>query len=185
MKDFFRLFQSLSLSRKMALGVITCLPILVLVHLFFSDSASVQKDFIPAFKIVKDSLLEKVIRENYQNTGIKLDSKRVKALQVSGKGRQKLYVFDFNNQQLCGMAGCLYTAYTREGVRVLNIYLHPYLPKPKTLFTVDRQKTSDGFPCLILSQLQDTSSLSLRQYCYLSSSKAFIQFNQYSESLWK
>ncbi|GAB4202710.1 MAG: hypothetical protein Fur006_56480 [Coleofasciculaceae cyanobacterium] len=185
MKKFFRLFQSLSLLRKIALYVITCLPILVLAHLFFSDSASVQKDFIPAFKIVEKSLLEKVVRENHQNTGIKLDPQRIKALQVSGKGRQKLYIFDFNNQQLCGMAGCLYAAYTPEGVRVLNIYLRPYLPKFKTLFTVDRQKTSDGFPCLILSQLQDTSSLSLRQYCYLSSSKAFIEFNQYSESLLK
>lgn len=184
MNNFVKYFQSL-LSNKIVWFVITCLLISLFVHLVFSDSVSRKKEFIPALKVVEKSLLQKVIHENYQNTGVQLESNKIKVLQISGKGLQKLYIFDFNTPQLCGKAGCLYSAYTNNGERVLNIYLHPYLPKPKTLFAVDRQKTSDGFPCLVLSQLQDDKTLSLNQYCYLSSSKAFVQFNQYSESLLK
>jgi hypothetical protein len=182
MKDVFAKFQSLPLPKKLCLGAVALLPVLLIVPIFSLTSNATSR-FVPASKSVSKSLLDKVIQENYRDTGVELDRKQIKALLIQGSGRQRLYVFNFNNSQLCGIAGCLYVAYTQEGNRVLNLYLQPNLPKGRELLAVERQKSSDGFPCLNLTQVLDSNTLSVTQYCYLNSSQAFVQFNQQSLSI--
>jgi hypothetical protein len=182
MKEFFCKFQSLPLPKKLCWGGVALLPVYLIVPIM-SLAGNASSKFIPASRLVSKSLLDKVIQENYLNTAVKLDRQQLKVLQIQGSNLHKLYFFDFNNSQLCGIAGCLYVAYIQEGTQVLNLYLQPNLPKGRELFAVDRQKYSDGFPCLNLTQVLDDNTLSVTQYCYLKSSQAFVQFNQQSVSI--
>ncbi len=144
MKDVFAKFQSLPLPKKLCLGAVALLPVLLIVPIF-SLTGNATSRFVPASRSVSKSLLDKVIQENYRDTGVELDRKQIKALLIQGSGCQRLYVFNFNNSQLCGIAGCLYVAYTQEGNRVLNLYLQPNLPKGRELLAVERPPSETPF----------------------------------------
>lgn len=61
-----------------------------------------QVRFVSARRVVDPSFLEMVIRDNY-NGSSRLEPKVVR--------RNGFLIFDFNSPELCGVAGCLYSAY--------------------------------------------------------------------------
>ncbi|MCA1992530.1 MAG: type IV secretion system DNA-binding domain-containing protein [Coleofasciculus sp. S288] len=150
MKDFFSKFQSLPLPKKLCLGSVALLPVFIIVPIF-SLTGNASSRFVPAYKSVSKSLLDKVIQENSLNIGVNLERKQLKVLQIQGSITQKLYIFDFNNSHLCGMAGCLYVAYTQEGNRVL-ISVCGAAGSGKTFSVIDpliRSSLDQGFPTIV------------------------------------
>ncbi|MGL5060861.1 MAG: hypothetical protein ACRC62_12865 [Microcoleus sp.] len=119
---------------------------------------------------MSQSFLNEVVRENYiTSAGVEsLDRARMQVLELpfvagSGRGRSAL-VFRFNSQNLCGVGGCLYSAYI-DHQKVLSVLLQSSEPKFKFLDVANQ-----GIPCLAIAQNSiDRSGEVESQYCWFGS----------------
>ncbi len=116
--------------------------------------------FVDARIVAPESLIGKAVNENYHS---ELGTIYPKVFRL--RAGKELFVFDFNTQELCGVAGCLHAVYTREGQRLLSIYLRSELPNKTTkLLAVDG--TENGFPCLKTAQFDEKNNLIVAtRYC--------------------
>ncbi|NER29860.1 MAG: hypothetical protein F6J89_20130 [Symploca sp. SIO1C4] len=131
-------------------------------------------DWLPAKQAVNNQgLLQNILNENSDAFDEKLPLTIEDILVLKTR---ILDIFDFNNQALCGQAGCLYTVYTREGKQVLSLLLNPDLPEGVELFTVTDIKRN-GLPCLIANQRTTDNHILRSLYCY-ENGTSFIQVNQ-------
>lgn len=105
-----------------------------------------------ASKIIDTGLLTKIVQDNTTDS---ISPETIKAMSL-GDG---IYLIDFNSQELCGRAGCLYVAYTKEGERVLNLMLQP-MPDLFSLNSSDPTRT-----CLDIRQPQGNQTL-IHTYCH-------------------
>ncbi|MEL6382871.1 MAG: hypothetical protein AAFQ89_10430 [Cyanobacteria bacterium J06626_18] len=145
--------------------------------------------FVAAHTVVPKRLLNQAIAENYLDPGNDpLDQKTIEVMKVSGQSGPTFYIFDFQTPKLCGIAGCLYSIYTRKGDRALSLFLHTNLPKGVPLFQAESQ-TSSGLSCLLVRQpdpaadLQNPATVIATQYCYQHGTQEFISQVQYQEQI--
>ncbi|MEQ8469132.1 hypothetical protein [Coleofasciculus sp. E1-EBD-02] len=105
-----------------------------------------------ASKIIDSGLLTKIAQDN---TTDNINPETIKAMSL-GDG---IYLIDFNTPQLCGRAGCLYVAYTKQGDRIFNLILQPQ----SDLF---RLNSSDPTrTCLNIRQPKGNQTL-IHTYCH-------------------
>ncbi len=110
-----------------------------------------QNEWVPASEIVSPSLLDRILE---QNTTTPIEAEQVRAMSLDG-----VLLIDFNHPSLCGRMGCLYTAYSKEGDRLLNLVLQPQ----PNLFTIN--KTDSSRLCLDIKQPQSGQTL-IYTYCH-------------------
>jgi hypothetical protein len=148
-----------SLKGKVAVFAIGCA--LILSSLAILARANNSQDFVDARKVAPDSLIKQAISENYLTTD---DTIFPQVLRLNGE--KELYIFDFNTRELCGAVGCLYAVYTREGQRVLSVYLKSDFPNKKVkLFSADG--VENKFPCLLTRQFDGANQkIVATRYCY-------------------
>ncbi|MBE9150676.1 hypothetical protein IQ257_19705 [Coleofasciculus sp. LEGE 07092] len=129
--------------------VVVLIPVLVAV---FSIVVAIRQQvrFVSARQVVDPIFLDSVIRENYTGSE-QLDPKVVR--------RDGFLIFDFRSQELCGVAGCLYSAYV-DGDSI-SFYLQK-VPKDLDLFTFERHGAAK---CFVTSQSQSEGIIATR-YCY-------------------
>lgn len=134
-----------------------------------------QDDFIPARNVVDPAFLETVIRDNYSG------SAQLNPMVIRRDG---FLIFDFNSQELCGIAGCLYAAYVNgnhispstpvrlsaqgeslradaERSRSISFYLKQ-VSKTVNLFSFERQGLAN---CFVTSQ-SVTKGIIRTRYCH-------------------
>ncbi len=146
---FFGLFKSLP-KRNQELVVILAV-LFILVQGYFAVMARQQQvRFVSARRTVDPRFLEAVIRENYAGSE-HLEPKVVR--------RDGFLIFDFNSQELCGVAGCLYAAYANGDH--LSFYLKQ-VPKAVSLFSFERQGLAN---CFVASQSVARGIIRTR-YCH-------------------
>jgi hypothetical protein len=109
-------------------------------------------EWLKASKIIAQNLLTQIIQANATDT---IDLEAIKAMKLD----QGIILIDFNSQNLCGQAGCLYVAYTKEGDRVLSLILQPQ----SDLFTINQ--ADPNRTCIDIKQPQDNQTL-IHTYCY-------------------
>jgi len=68
-----------------------------------------DQGFVDARKVAPESLIDQAVNENYHSP---LGTIYPKVFRL--RAGKELFVFDFNTQELCGVAGCLYAVYTRD-----------------------------------------------------------------------
>lgn len=95
-------------------------------------------------------LLRLVVKQNYPVAENATPLKQIQVLPIHTDSNP-LYIFDFNNPELCGRGGCLFAVYTATGKSVLRLLLSPLSSLNVPLFSVSSQ-TLSGYPCLIISQ---------------------------------
>ncbi|GEM_PF-2654817 len=105
-----------------------------------------------ASKIIAQNLLTQIIQANATDT---IDPEAIKAMKLD----QGIILIDFRSQNLCGQAGCLYVAYTKEGSRVLSLILQPQ----SDLFTINQ--ADPNRTCIDIRQPQDNQTL-IHTYCH-------------------
>lgn len=131
--------------------VVTLVSILVLVGVFAVIVAMRQQvRFVLARKVVDPTFLDVVIRENYAGYS-QLDPYVVQ--------RNGFLIFDFNSQELCGVAGCLYSAYV-DGDHI-SFYLRN-VPKNVNLFDFEQHGTAK---CFVTAQSGEKGMIKTR-YCH-------------------
>ncbi|MFP4410669.1 hypothetical protein [Coleofasciculus sp.] len=109
-----------------------------------------QVRFVSARQVVDPIFLDSVIRENY--TGFEqLDPKVVR--------QNGFLIFDFRSQELCGVAGCLYSAYV-DGDHI-SFYLQK-APNNVDLFTFEQHGTAK---CFVTAQSGEKGIIRTR-YCH-------------------
>ncbi|MBE9128017.1 MULTISPECIES: hypothetical protein [unclassified Coleofasciculus] len=111
-------------------------------------------NWIPAQRAISQGLLTKIMSEN--STGVDIDPEATKVLKLKGG----IKLIDFNSPDLCGRAGCVYAAYTKEGSRKLHLILQPQ----PDLFTIS-QESRNGIPCLEIKQPSGDKTIQ-HTYCY-------------------
>jgi hypothetical protein len=118
---------------------------------------------------VSPNLVKKAVAENYFPIGSQkqinpkvLVLKGQKDFYPSGGERKKLYVFNFDTLDLCGVAGCLYVVYSSNGQKLLSLYLHQQ--ENIDLFAVD--ESQKDFSCLKVTQHALPKGLIETRYCY-------------------
>ncbi|MBD2181854.1 hypothetical protein H6S82_00100 [Planktothrix sp. FACHB-1355] len=121
----------------------------------------------PAQKVVETALFQKVLKENFQSASNESFPNAVKVKVVTLAADQKYFVFDFNTAKLCGVAGCLYSAYTTDSQRILSLMLKPQLPKGFSLL-VQSSETRNGYPCLDVFQRNSNELVSRSHFCFES-----------------
>lgn len=109
-----------------------------------------QDDFIPARNVVDPAFLETVIRDNYSGYA---------QLNPTVLRRDGFLIFDFNSQELCGIAGCLYAAYVNGNH--ISFYLKQ-VSKTVSLFSFERQGLAN---CFVTSQSVAKGIIRTR-YCH-------------------
>jgi hypothetical protein len=109
-----------------------------------------QVRFVSARRVIDPSYLEMVIQENYAGSS-RLEPK---ILQRNG-----FLIFDFNSQELCGVAGCLYSAYVNGSQT--SFYLKR-VPKPVDLFRFEQHGAAE---CFVTAQPGDKGIIKTR-YCH-------------------
>ncbi len=120
------------------------------------------------------------VLKNLRNTSIvgEIKENAIKVMEIQSLGKGKLYIFDFNSPQLCGVGGCLYSIYHESGQLLLQLIANPHLP-PKENFIQVSNTISQEFPCLTITQntnVENTVSHTL--YCYQDG-----KYTRFNESL--
>ncbi|MBD0362472.1 MAG: hypothetical protein ICV55_06805 [Coleofasciculus sp. C3-bin4] len=120
-----------------------------------------SQGFVDARKVAPNSLIRQAISDNYLTSNGTIFPQVLKL-----NGEKELYIFDFNTRELCGAMGCLYAVYTREGKRVLSVYLKSGFPNKKMkLFSADG--VENKFPCLLTKQFDEAhQKIVATRYCY-------------------
>jgi hypothetical protein len=118
---------------------------------------------------VSPDLVKKAVTENYFPISEKkqispkiLRLEGQKDFYPTGIDRKKLYVFNFDTPDLCGVAGCLYAVYSSNGQKLLSFYLQQ--PKNTDLFVVDENQKD--LSCLKVTQPALPKRLIETRYCY-------------------
>ncbi|HEY9690638.1 MAG TPA: hypothetical protein V6D15_00360 [Oculatellaceae cyanobacterium] len=122
------------------------------------------------------SVLNTAVQQNYLHFSKDqpLDINKMKVLKITGEA-EPIYLFNLNNNQLCGQAGCLYVGYSLSGKRVINLVLNTFLPSDTNLISVTKELIND-YPCLeILQPIHKINNLQKSSYCYTGNS--FTQIN--------
>jgi hypothetical protein len=109
-----------------------------------------QVRFVSARSVVDPLFLEMVIQENYAGSS---------GLEPNVVRRKGFLIFDFNSPELCGVAGCLYSAYA-NGSHV-SFYLKK-VPQTVELFTFEQHGAAQ---CFVTAQLGDKGIIKTR-YCH-------------------
>ncbi|MFB2920328.1 MULTISPECIES: hypothetical protein [Aerosakkonema] len=121
----------------------------------------------PAQKIVETALVQKALKESFQRTNNEPspDAEQVKVITLAAD--KKYFLFDFNALELCGVAGCLYSAYTTDGQNILNLMLKPQLPKGFSLLAPSSE-IRNGYRCLDVFQQNSNELVSRSHFCFES-----------------
>jgi hypothetical protein len=95
----------------------------------------------------------------------------IKVAVIPTRGKNHLYIFNFNSPNLCGELGCLYAGYlsnAQGSKQVFNLYLQPNVLPGKHLITLmkDNLKNSSGLPCLDVQQVINNTTLQKLIYCF-------------------
>lgn len=131
--------------------VVTLVSILVLVGVFAVIVAMRQQvRFVSARKVVDPTFLDVVIRENYAGYS---------QLNPYVVQRNGFLIFDFKSQELCGVAGCLYSAYV-DGDSI-SFYLKN-VPPNVNLFDFEQHGTAK---CFVTAQSGEKGIIRTR-YCH-------------------
>jgi hypothetical protein len=149
LKRFFKVFRSLPKRNQLLVVTVVLIPALVGV---FSIIVAYQQQvrFVSARQVVDPIFLDSVIQENY--TGFEqLDPKVVR--------RNGFLIFDFKSQELCGVAGCLYSAYV-DGDHI-SFYLKDVSQNVK-LFDFEQHGTAK---CFVTAQSGEKGIIKTR-YCH-------------------
>ncbi|HEY9596431.1 MAG TPA: hypothetical protein V6D33_02030 [Cyanophyceae cyanobacterium] len=109
-----------------------------------------QVRFVSARRVVDPSFLEMVIHENYAGSS-QLEPKVVR--------RNGFLIFDFNSPELCGVAGCLYSAYVNGSHT--SFYLKK-VPQSIDLFTFEQHGAAQ---CFVTAQ-QGNKGIIETRYCH-------------------
>lgn len=112
-----------------------------------------------ASKVIDSGLLTQIIQDNSTEN---INPETIRVMKLDEKNDlldEKIYLIDFNSQQLCGQAGCLYVAYTKGGERVLNLILQPQ----SDLFSIN--SSDPNRTCIDIKQPQDNQIL-IHTYCH-------------------
>lgn len=176
------------MTKQMSLGG-SLAVVLILSVKFMLMSGPAVNQFAPAYKVVPNRLLNQAIAENYLDPGnAPLDREAIEVMKLSGQSGPTFYIFDFKTPKLCGLTGCLYSIYTRDGDRTLSLFLHTNLPGEVPLFQAEAQ-TSSGLPCITIRQpdptadLQNPTTIIATQYCYQHRTQEFTSQVQYQEQI--
>jgi hypothetical protein len=161
----------------MVIIVIVCIAILTITmtpishtHLFSNTRTFTWKE---ATSNTPSSLLKQVLSVK---TMRQIDEKLIHVMQIPSREGKNFYVFDFRSPQLCGSKGCLYQIYDQSGQQHLELIANPNLPPSEKLIQVSNT-SSQGFPCLIITQATTTENLVSRSlYCYRDST--YVRLNQ-------
>jgi len=130
-----------------------------------------------ATKVASVSVLQSVVAAD-TSLDPKTAYKDVQAWVANGRNAS-LAVFDYHNTGVCGVLGCLYSAYVIKKntipTRVFSAYFDPALPPNYALFAVADSKFEE-LPCIQVNQSHDQA---LRQlsYCYNGKSYQLAQSN--------
>ena len=160
-----------------SLHLVLVIGILVALIVFMSvwgNSASKSVNWV-GYRLVPNDVLQKVVQENYlpPSPNESLDVKQIKVLPVKGE-KDNLYVIDFNTQQLCGQAGCLYVGYTQSRSAAFRFLLEPKLPQGFSLFGLS-DSYRNGYPCLIITQVpKESATVESSTYCYEGNSFIWV-----------
>jgi hypothetical protein len=149
LSKFLKLFLSLPKRNQQIVGAV----VLLLVSVGISSIAISRQQpvrFLLARRVVDPSFLEMVIQDNYAGSS-QLEPKVFR--------RDGFLIFDFNSQELCGVAGCLYAAYANGDH--LSFYLKQ-VPKTVSLFSFERQGLAN---CFVTSQSVAKGIIRTR-YCH-------------------
>ena len=151
--------------------VVFSLVVLSFFALSFLDFSAPQ-GFVDARKVAPASLIKKAISENYFSAAAGANGTiHPKVLKLDAENQ--LYVFDFNAADLCGLGGCLYAVYTRDGTKVLSLYLRSvassgvereHSSSSVQLFSADGMQ--NHFPCLAIVQPDSKNRVVKTRYCY-------------------
>lgn len=172
--------RGLLTQHRIGLAVVVCVVIIMFFSWGFTAFTQLPKStsltFQPAQQVLKPDLLQKIIQENYQPTNNEAFPNAAGVQVVTVRSEQQSYwVFDFNDSRLCGRAGCLYSAYTTSGQKLLSLLLNPRLNNGFNLFVQSSDK-KNGFPCLDIYQPQSNKLVSVSHYCY--DSRSLVLLNQ-------
>lgn len=121
----------------------------------------------PAQKVVESAWLQRILKQNFQpiNNELLPAPDGVKVVTVAAEKRY--FVFDFNTPKLCGVAGCLYSAYTTDGNNLLSLILNPQLPNKFNLLVQSSEKRN-GYPCLDVFQKSSNELVVNSHFCFES-----------------
>ncbi|KAB8313897.1 histidine kinase [Tolypothrix campylonemoides VB511288] len=170
-------FPNIKYSKIQAILAIICIALFVVTALFVKATSSKKGGqsltWTDARDIAPASLIERASRQNSIGG---VEAKSIKVLQVPSHGAGKLYIFDFQSPQLCGVGGCIYPVYQESGKLVLSVIANPNLPKGEVLIRAD-DTVQNGFSCLVITQSTSTEGMVSRShYCYQGA--AFVKFNE-------
>lgn len=171
MQSILNCFPNLKFLKYQPILAIGCIALFVVTALFVKATSSKKGGqsltWTDARDIAPASLIERALRQNSIGG---VEAKSIKVLQVPSHGAGKLYIFDFQSPQLCGVGGCIYPVYQESGRLVLSVIANPNLPKGEVLIRAD-DTVRNGFSCLVITQSTSTEGMVSRShYCYQGAS---------------
>jgi hypothetical protein len=136
--------------------VVILSSVILIPGLFLLYQGQAQTRWQLVGEVLSIDFQQQILKENIQpNTQI--DVGQMQVLRA-----EQLYLIDTRLRQtakepkpnlLCGAENCLFLGYNLKRQRVLNIYLNPKLP-PKVPLIQPIDERQDGFPCLLINQLE-------------------------------
>lgn len=147
------------------LGFAAVILISSLLSLTSCGVSAEEAQWYPASKYFERSLLNQIVTEN---SSLKPSEEVINKIQVSQLAKQPpLILVDFDNAELCGQLGCLYTIYLEKGgiiEKIYSRYLSSKLPKGVQLFEIS-DRTQNDLPCVVVNQIAG-SNLNKLSLCY-------------------
>ncbi|HAG82519.1 MAG TPA: hypothetical protein DCL61_15485, partial [Cyanobacteria bacterium UBA12227] len=128
-------------------------------------------------------LLQQVVKENYFESAENHPFTRMTFLKIQpSKQSSPLFIFDFNEPQLCGKGGCLFAGYIRDldtaaYKQVLRVLLpKPFGTSPRISLIESRKHQSINCLNVSLSVRQESETFQNLSYCYNGNN--FVQVNR-------
>jgi hypothetical protein len=155
---WLRIGFALFVLASVALGVVGC-------------AAQASVPWRPASQVLSDRILQDLLKVTTSVPAEEVDPvvKGMRAWSVPGK-RGTLIVIDYNNPNLCGSLGCLYSAVwaqDRDAAKLMfTRYFKPEVPKSVRLFEVAQTPETKPVPCITVSQVEQSNQLRRSTLCY-------------------